>query len=794
MTCFAHTPSKDKPKQKPHPYFAHVGEMMRYGLSLFDFLLSFSSLPDSEKKLLRQTFKAALMLHDMGKLDELNQRILRGDDSGRLVIDHLEAGIAVAEEMNNELLGWLIRGHHAPGLPSRKTEKFFIRQLKNKSQLPLSHYCLRGARHGRDKLSADWDKHFAAISHTNEQLAIYKQHQLDACGSWPQLSLKLPASCLTTRLMLSCLVDADYGSAACYSQNIPMPGFCPVKTRWKERLQSLDKYVAGLVSASDDSKSERNRMRAEFYNHCIQSELFKSPLIACSAPVGLGKTTSVMAYLLRCAVKNRSSRIFVIAPYSNIIDQTVKVLRKAIVIAGEEPAQVVVAHHHKADFSTKEMRQYAASWQAPVVVTTSVQFFETLASSRPSKLRKLHNIVGSAVFIDESHACLPPELLNVSWYWIKQLADNWGCHLLFSSGSMVRFWQDKYLVEHPVETLPDLYPVYLQKGTRKAEARRINIEKIESPLQRDELIERILSDETWNDYAEQEKPSCLIILNTVQSAAMIAETLANKLHDKHNELTCKKVLHLSTALAPRDRNRMLSEVLRRHTITDWNQKKWFLVATSCVEAGVDFDFAVGFRESCSLTSLLQVSGRINRHGKRNRGTLYDFTTIPENGLNRHPGLDESADILREMWQDVITGEVENGSLCSTAIRKELSRFPEKKCKSNQLLTEEKNLNFQDIDEDFKIIDSETATVLVNREIIEKLEMGVPLNWQIIQENSVQLWMTKIKKLRLHRVKGCGRNDEIYSWIDSYDYDQEFLGIMSGILQQRIFFQETGGII
>ncbi len=793
MMYLAHTPSEDKLELEPHPYAAHIGEMLSYGLSLFDYLLSFSPLPNPEKGQLRYTFKAALMLHDMGKLDESTQQIFRGKSSGRLVIDHLEAGVAIADEMKNELLGWLIRGHHAPGLPSKKTEKFFMRQLRKKFQLSLSPYSLRGARHKRDKLTADWEKHFNAITHTNQHIDIYKQRQHESCGCWPHLSLKLPGSCLTTRLTLSCLVDADHSSAACYSKNIPMPDFCPAETRWDERFESLDTYVSGLVSVNNDSDSERNRMRAEFYNHCIQSELFDSRLVACSAPVGLGKTTSVLAYLLRCAIKENLSRIFVIAPFSNIIDQTVKVLRKAIVIEGEDPAQIVVAHHHKADFSKKEMRQYAASWQAPVVVTTAVQFFETLASSRPSRLRKLHNVVGSAVFIDESHACLLPELLNISWHWIKQLAEHWGCHLLFSSGSMVRFWQDKYLVDHPVTSLPDLYPEYLHAGVREAEAQRVKIKKIENLLQRDELIEKLLSDETWNDYVNQEKPSCLVILNTVQSAAIVAETLANKLDDRKNALTGKRVLHLSTALAPKDRNKMLDEVLRRHTETDWNHKKWFLVATSCVEAGVDLDFAVGFRESCSLTSLLQVSGRINRHGKRTFGTLYDFSIIPENGLSRHPGLEESADILKEMWSDLIRGKKDNSSLCSMAIRKELSRFPAKKDKSNHLLLEEEKLNFQDVASDFRIIDSDTATVLVERSLIEKLEMGIPVNWQTIQENSVQLWMTKINKLKLRELKGCSQ-DEIYSWIDNYDYDPNFLGIMSGVLQERIFFQETGGVI
>jgi len=473
MHYLAHTPPKGKPELESHRYADHIDEMLDYGLALFDYLLLFSTVDDTEKEELRQTFKAALMLHDMGKLDESIQRIFRGEDSGRLPVDHIEAGVTIADEMKNELLGWLIRGHHAPGLPNKKTEKYFIKQLRQKFQLALSPYCLRGGRHHRDKLTADFDKHKVAIITTDERLDTYKQRQLDSCGQWPELSLELPACGLTPRLMLSCLVDADHGSAACYSQGEPMMQFKPAETRWQQRLLALDRYITGVVNSNNDPHSGRNQIRGEFYKHCFSGELFDSRLVACSAPVGLGKTTSVMAYLLRCAIRDGSSRIFVVAPFSNIIDQTVKVLRKAIVLEDEDAASVVVAHHHKAEFSNKDMRQYAASWQAPIVVTTAVQFFETLAASNPSKLRKLHNVVGAAIFIDESHACLPAELLSVSWYWMKLLADSWRCHFVFSSGSMVKFWQNSYLVNDDVRKLTDLLPDSMKEKTQLAQGQRV---------------------------------------------------------------------------------------------------------------------------------------------------------------------------------------------------------------------------------------------------------------------------------------------------------------------------------
>ena len=126
MEYIAHTPPKENPEREAHRYADHISEMLDYGLGLFDYLLSFSKLADAEKTDLRQTFKAALMLHDMGKLDESIQQIFRGEESGSLPVDHIEAGVAVADEMKNELLGWLIRGHHAPGLPSKKQRSILL--------------------------------------------------------------------------------------------------------------------------------------------------------------------------------------------------------------------------------------------------------------------------------------------------------------------------------------------------------------------------------------------------------------------------------------------------------------------------------------------------------------------------------------------------------------------------------------------------------------------------------------------------------------------------------------------
>jgi CRISPR-associated endonuclease/helicase Cas3 len=157
--------------------------------------------------------------------------------------------------------------------------------------------------------------------------------------------------------------------------------------------------------------------------------------------VGSGKTTAVMAHLLRVAADRKLRHIFVVLPYTNIISQAVEVYRKALVLEGERAEEIVAEHHHRADFQETDLRQYATLWRAPIIVTTAVQFFESLGSHNPSRLRKLHELPGSAVFVDEMHAAIPSHLWPQMWRWLETWTQEWGGHLVMASGSLARFWE-----------------------------------------------------------------------------------------------------------------------------------------------------------------------------------------------------------------------------------------------------------------------------------------------------------------------------------------------------------------
>lgn len=804
MELVAHTPpkvdstveySKDILTVLPHTYHDHICEMLSYGMPLIEHVLSFSSASEALKVTLAQTYKASVMLHDLGKLDEDNQVILRGEASGRLPIDHIDAGVAIANEMENALLGWVIRGHHAPGLVNKSCEKNFNKKIWRYVNIPRDNYMLRGKRHHREEPETqDYENHYQTIAITQKRLQDYKNCQIQACGEYPQVACDLPAEGLTARLMLSCLVDADHTSTANYHLQIPMKTFLPTQAHWQTRLDKLANYVNSLDSTPYAHKSKRNKLRYDLFEHCMKKPLDDSALFMCSASVGLGKTTAVTGYLLRKAIDCNASRFIVIAPFTNILTQTVRTLRKAMVLDDENPEKIVIEHHHKVDFSNKEMRQYTSSWDAPVIVTTAVQFFETLSSANPSRLKKLHNIVGSIIFIDESHACLPPELLALSWQWLKLLSEQWGCKIVFSSGTMVEFWQNEFLVEeNDFRQLPELLSESLATTASELEQQRVAFKQIKNPFGKHQLISYIVDE--LNNF-KGSNPCSLIILNTTQSTAFIAHYLAKHLNENSASLSLqqRQVLHLSTVLTPHDRTKIIDEIERRQVDSEWENKPWFLVATSCVEAGVDLDFQFGYRERCSISSYIQVSGRINRHGKRTDAILYDFVIEPDEEINLHPSFERSREIFAQKWSDLIENRDNINTLVTNSLQNlflNKGKNTEEKARQQLLIEAENKCNFQNVDREYRIISSETYTVITSESIVKTLKLGYFVDWKDIQKHSVQLWFNKIQGFNLIPIPNA-QIDKVYSWTDTYEYN-DFLGIFAGVIAVDEFFEQTGGL-
>ena len=396
-------------------------------------------------------------------------------------------------------------------------------------------------------------------------------------------------------------------------------------------------------------------------------------------------------------------------------------------------------------------------WNAPITVTTAVQFFETLASNHPASLRKLHQLAGSAIFIDEAHAALPAPLWAQAWKWLQELVDNWGCYVVLASGSLNRFWELGEFSNPPLNNIPELVDDTVRKSALEGESIRINYVKKEKPLNIDEICGWI---------KELQGPR-LIILNTVHSAASVAKKLSESYGDKRFGF----VEHLSTALAPVHREAILDRIKQRLKNRDDND--WTLVATSCVEAGIDFSFHTAAREFCSLVSTIQTAGRINRSDEHGESDLWNFQIVPGDSLKEHPSFATSSRILKQLFdEDKIAPEY-----CTEAMKREVRERNQLSADSNPVVIAERNRDFPSVKDQFKVIPAKTVTAIIDRDMCERIERHEKVDFIELQQKSVSIYSNNTDKYALRQLHGF---KDLYTWM--LDYDSDFLGYMAGVLK------------
>lgn len=715
-TPLAHSARKNYP---PQTYEAHVrGVCERAG----KYAAEAECYSVKANGILSTIVRDSALLHDLEKLEERNQSVLCEQSRRRrhLPVDHTDAGSAALQKMGSGCAAMLVYSHHQ-GLPDLSTE-----------------FAARGCsifRNGNAEVRAETDAALPALLRQHEALFPRKPNkEVQAYDGDPAVFL---------RMALSCLADADHGdTAAAFGQTEKaMPELRP-----QERLAALDHYVSKFGETD-----ERSSLRRELYQSCRSVEAH-SGFSVCGSPVGSGKTTAVMAHLLEQACKRNARRIFVVLPYTSIIRQSVDIYRKALVLPGETPEDVVAELHSRADFEDIETRYLTALWRAPIVVTTAVAFFETLSSHNPAALRRLHELPGSLIFVDEAHSALPLRLLPLAWHWMNVLSDEWSCYWVLASGSLVRYWELQPLsgLSMPRPEIAELVRPDLQRELSRYESSRITFRWREKPIGRKELAEWV-----------QEAPGPrLLILNTVQSAAVIAADMAAEFGQTHVE-------HLSTALTPEDSGNTIDRIRRR--LADPDDADWTLVATSCVEAGVDFSFRTGFREISSLLSLLQAAGRVNRHGRNTEAVMWSFSLQDDSMLPKNPALDVSAAVLRSYFQKrlPITPELSTRSMQDELVRDDscMSAI----CDFAEL---EAAQQFRTLAQKFRVIDQKTVLAVPDDSMASAIAEG-RASWQELQRHAVSVRKEKIVLWHLREIA-----DGIYQWTLGYD---SFLGYMHGVL-------------
>ena len=228
---------------------------------------------------------------------------------------------------------------------------------------------------------------------------------------------------------------------------------------------------------------------------------------------------------------------------------------------------------------------------------------------------------------------------------------------------------------------------------------------------------------------------------------------------------------LPTALTPRDRQVTLERVKVR--LRQPNHRDWTLVATSCIEAGVDLSFRTGFRERCSLTRLLQTAGRVNRSTEHEFADMWDIQLRHDHLLRPHPAFEASARVLGELFVE----HKVSPDFCTEALRREITQegMPKKK---KDIDIAERNADFPTVEQLFRVIDSDTVTAVVDEALVLKLEAYVQITREELQSASVQIWHSKEQQFGIERLERVRGYEDLRKWTLAYD---TFLGYMAGVL-------------
>ncbi len=510
------------------------------------------------------------VLHDIGKYSSEFQKRLKG---GR-VVDHSTAGAVVANSLKNKPAAFAIMGHHGgiPNMGSRgdsSSEPTYYGRLKKDKNGELPDYSV-----WKNEITLPEVTSFPKWLYTNDKFT----------------------QSFYIRMLFSCLVDADFLKTEEFMDDNPQPrrNDTAIGALRAKMLIQVQKYLdGGRKIETDERKTVAEKLlikkKNEVLTACLEAgKSVDKGLYTLTVPTGGGKTFASLAFALEHASEQKMSRVIYVIPYTSIIDQTVDTFEK---ILGKEN---VLAHHFGSEYQMKDKEErtelethYALAsenWDAPVIVTTAVQFFESLFSNKPSRCRKLHNIANSVVIFDEAQT-LPVKYLEACVAAISELVRHYGVTAVLCTA-----------------TQPALQELFSKKGCSDIKEICPQSEELYDVLKRTTIhdMEKVPSLDFISDKLQSENQT-LCIVNTRANAQSLYESLPEE--GKY----C-----LTTLLCSTDRKMQLDEIRRRLE----EGLTCRVVATSLIEAGVDVDFPVVYREYAGLDSILQAAGRCNRNGKQ----------------------------------------------------------------------------------------------------------------------------------------------------------------------------------
>ncbi|MEQ8819132.1 MAG: CRISPR-associated helicase Cas3' [Sumerlaeia bacterium] len=664
---------------------------------------------------LEQHATVAALLHDLGKLTELFQLRLEGKARG---VDHWTCGAAIVGRLAAQYpaladgrVAAAIRGHHV-GLE----EVFFGDRELAEEYGELRRQSQRDGSVPRWPPESDQDL-----------LGLLKAAGFDFGGALKPLAGLPPyetppalAHLLDTRLLFSCLVDADFLATEAHFASGPDnrkvwrdagPPLEPAKA-----LARLEDHMAGVREAARRRGTAPKVMalREDLWEACDGAPHSPGATYTLSAPTGTGKTLAMLRFALSHAAAHGLRRVVMVIPYLTIIEQTAGIYREIFSEAHGFPPDYVLEHHSQAfardsdsdddvdldnaDEPRRRTGLLAENWDAPVIVTTSVQALESLFADRPSRCRKLHQLAQSVILFDEVQT-LPSHLAVPTLAALSHLAARYGSTVVFFTATQPAFAH----LDPEVRT-------HANSGWRPPEIVAPQLGLFERSRRVTVDWTRARQDVPWEEMvaelATEPNRQVLAVLNLKAHARHVARELAQSLGKGHEG---GEVFHLSTAMAPAHRERTLRAVRARLEAGEPCR----LVATQCVEAGVDLDFPRVYRALAPLDSIAQAAGRCNRGGRLERGEVVIFKAAPLDGARSvyPPGYGEAVGVTEGLLAQHGDLDLADPALFTEAYRRlyDLAKAAELE-ESMRLALEQRHCG--EVARAYRLIEADTISLVV----------------------------------------------------------------------------------
>ncbi len=598
--------------------------------------------------------------HDLGKAQDAFQRRLRGES---VAVEHSLAGAQHALRLGQAglPLAWVIAGHHGglanwiastDGGPTPLKQRLFQNRASDEPW--------------RDGLPE------STLERALPPLPSFLEGRPDSDGiRWKR------SFAFWVRMLFSSLVDADYLDTERFMQPegaAVRGGYDAIGDLWGR----LETHLTSLVDSLPESARETpvNRVRAAILRECIARAESPPGVFSLSAPTGGGKTLSSMAFALRHALAHGLDRVLVILPFTSIIEQNARAYREALGAANilEHHADLTLDRRAKTLGEEVAARHARAeeNWDAPVIVSTTVQFFESLHANRPGRCRKLHRIARSVIVLDEVQT-LPPELLLPILDALNELVRGYGCSLVLSTATPPALTRRQSLPHG----LPEPAPIVTEPAKLSRALARV---RYHWPDPDGERVD-------WPELADaiaQHKQG-LIVVDRRADAYALAHAVS--------ERTGRPPFHLSTLMCATHRLDVIDRIRSRLAAGE----PCHVVSTQLIEAGVDLDFPVVYRALTGLDHIVQAAGRCNREGRLERGDVFVFRppNDPPAGTLRLGG-NVVAGMLRASGNGIDTEDPE-------VFEQYFRTFYGRPADSYDVLREAAELNFAEVAANFKMI-------------------------------------------------------------------------------------------